>query len=323
MVSVLLWPLSLIYAGFAMLRRHAYRSGLLKSHRVGVPVIVVGNISVGGTGKTPLVIRLAQLLRQHGYRPGIVSRGYGGESHVWPRHVTATSDPHQVGDEAVVLARGSGCPVVVDPDRVAAARELLNTAKCDVILADDGLQHYRLARDIEIAVVDEQQGFQNGACLPAGPLREPRQRLKQVSYVIHHGSGDSDATTMRLVGEHAVNLTDLCVSCSLIGFRDSTVHAVAGIGNPLRFFSYLRARGIRTVDHPFPDHHVFSAADFAFADTDDLPVLMTEKDAVKCQRFAKASFWYVPVQAQLDSHLENQLLQDLARCAGKAIGKIC
>jgi tetraacyldisaccharide 4'-kinase len=318
LVSVLLWPLSVIYAGFVTARHYAYQQGILKSSQLGVPVIVVGNISVGGTGKTPLVIRLAQLLKDNDYRPGIVSRGYGGNAQSWPRSVTPLSDPVEVGDEPVLLARRCDCSVVVGPDRVAAARELLNNADCNVIIADDGLQHYPLSRDIEIAVIDYNRGFANGACLPAGPLREPQKRLKQVSFVVEHGT-DRGEHPMTLVGERAVNLMDASVTCSLTGFRTHSVHAVAGIGDPDRFFNFLRSQGIRTINHPFPDHHRFTAADLAFGD--DLTVLMTEKDAVKCKHLARDFFWYIPVQARLDPLLEDQILKRLAQCVSKTTDK--
>lgn len=320
LVSVLLWPLSVIYAGFATARYYAYQQGVLKSSQLDVPVIVVGNITVGGTGKTPLVIRLAQLLKEHGYHPGIVSRGYGGNAQSWPRPVTPLSDPHEVGDEPVLLARRCNCPVVVGPDRVAAAQELLSKHKteCNVIIADDGLQHYALGRDIEIAVIDYNRGFANGACLPAGPLREPRKRLKQVSFVVEHGT-DRGEHAMTLVGERAVNLLDPSVTCSLTGFRTHSVHAVAGIGDPDRFFHFLRSQGIRTINHPFPDHHTFTDADLAFED--ELTVLMTEKDAVKCKPLARDSFWYIPVQACLDPLLEDQILRRLTQFANKPSDK--
>jgi tetraacyldisaccharide 4'-kinase len=314
-VALVLWPLSLVYGGVMLLRRLAYRWGLLQSQRVGVPVIVVGNMTVGGTGKTPLVIRLVDVLRAAGYRPGIVSRGYSGQSLTWPRQVKPDSDPHEVGDEPVLLARRCGCPVVAAPDRVAAARTLLNDHACNVILADDGLQHYALARDIEIAVIDGQRGLGNRACLPAGPLREPAGRLRRVDFIVGNGAAGRGEYLMTLVGEQAVNLVDPYVTCSLTTFRNGLVHAVAAIGDPARFFNFLQAHGIRILEHPFPDHHFFTAADLNF--NTDLPVLMTEKDAVKCRSLAQERFWYVPVQARLDPELERQLLARLARFAGK------
>jgi tetraacyldisaccharide 4'-kinase len=309
-VSILLWPLGLLFGGAVMVRRLAYRWGLLKCFSAGVPVIVVGNITVGGSGKTPLVIRLVEVLRGAGYRPGIISRGYGGSAQDWPRQVGPDSDPQEVGDEPVLLARRCKCPVLVAPDRVAAALALLKDHNCDVILADDGLQHYRLARDIEIAVIDGNRRLGNGGCLPAGPLREPAQRLNSVDFIVSNGKAESGEFLMTLAGERTINLADPSVTCALPGFRGELVHAVAGIGDPSRFFNYLGRRGLRLLEHPFPDHHPFTSTDLAFGD--ELPVLMTEKDAVKCQKLARDWFWYVPVEARLDPELERRLLAQLS-----------
>ena len=313
LVAVLLWPFSLLFGVVARTRRWLYRQGLLRDEAVEVPVIVVGNITVGGTGKTPLVIRLVELLREAGYQPGVVSRGYGGQSTQWPRHVTVDSDPRQVGDESVLLARRCRCPVVVDPDRVAAARALLATYDCNVILSDDGLQHYRLRRDLEIAVVDGFRRLGNLACLPAGPLREPPSRLREVDFVVGNGVARGGEYIMSLQGDTALNLADPWVSSALAGFRRGTVHAVAGIGDPRRFFDHLRHARLRIIEHPFPDHHLFRPEDLQFRP--DLPLLMTEKDAVKCRSFALEEGWYVPVDAQLDPEFEEQLLKRLATVA--------
>ncbi|MCP5196044.1 MAG: tetraacyldisaccharide 4'-kinase [Gammaproteobacteria bacterium] len=313
LVAVLLWPLSLLFGVAVRGRRLLYKHGLLHSEAVGAPVVVVGNISVGGTGKTPLVARLVELLRETGYKPGIVSRGYGGQSAEWPRHVTVDSDPSQVGDEPVMLARRCRCPIVVDPDRVAAARVLLETYDCNVVLSDDGLQHYRLRRDIEIAVVDGLRRLGNGACLPAGPLREPPSRLQKVDFVIGNGAASDNEYLMSLRGETALNLVDPLVSVTLAGFRKSTVHAVAGVGNPRRFFNYLRHARLHLIEHPFPDHYFFGLKDLRFPQ--DLPVLMTEKDAIKCRAFASEDWWYVPVNAHLDPEFEEELLKRLATVA--------
>lgn len=310
-LALALWPLGLIYCAIVILRRWAYRFRLLSSRQVEVPVIVVGNLTAGGTGKTPLVIHLVECLREAGYRPGIVSRGYGGNAKDWPRHVDPGSDPREVGDEPVLLAGRCACPVVVAPDRVAAARALLDANACDVILADDGLQHYRLARDIEIAVIDGNRRLGNGFWLPAGPLREPAGRLAEVDFVVGNGKAEEGEHLMMLTGERAVNLADADITCALSGFCGGLVHAVAGIGDPARFFAYLRERGIRLLEHPFPDHHPFAAADLAFGD--ELPVLMTEKDAVKCRSLARDWFWYVPVQARLDTGFKRQLLVRLSK----------
>jgi tetraacyldisaccharide 4'-kinase len=318
LIAILLWPLSLLFCVMVMARRLAYRWGILKSRRVAVPVIIVGNISVGGNGKTPLAIRLVEILREAGYRPGVVSRGYGGTAREWPQRVKPDSNPREVGDEPVLLARRCQCPVVVDPDRVAAVQTLLADHDCNVVIADDGLQHYRLARDIEIAVIDS-TCLGNSACLPAGPLREPLSRLRSVDFVVGHDSSGHGKYVMTLVGERAVNLVDPYITCALTSFGSSLVHAVAGIGNPERFFNYLEARGIRIEQHAFLDHHNYEAADLDF--DDQLPVLMTEKDAVKCRTLAQDRFWYVPVRAQLDPGLERQLLIRLARLTGKPMGK--
>ncbi len=313
LVAVLLWPVSLLFGVVARVRRWLYRHGFRRSEVINVPLIVVGNISVGGAGKTPLVARLVELLREAGYHPGVISRGYGGQSEEWPRHVVADSDPHQVGDEPVLLAQRCRCPVVVGPDRVAAAQALLASYACNVILSDDGLQHYRLRRDLEIAVVDGFRRMGNGACLPAGPLREPLSRLREVDFVVGNGAARGSEYLMCLRGDTAVNLADPYVSAALAGFRHSTIHAVAGIGDPGRFFDHLRQARLRILEHPFPDHHVFRPEDLHFPQ--DMPVLMTEKDAVKCRSFAPEGCWYVPVSAQLESAFEADLLKRLATVA--------
>lgn len=275
-------------------RRYAYRN---RRRCLPTPVIVVGNISVGGNGKTPLVIYLVERLRANGRAPGIVSRGYGGRANT-PQAVSPDSDPRQVGDEAVLLAGRCRCPVVVGKDRVAAAQALLLDYACDVVVADDGLQHYALARDIEIAVIDGQRRFGNGFCLPAGPLREPPRRLREVDWVVGNGSAKAGEILMTLHAEHAHRLSEAKESRALRGFR-VPVHAIAGIGNPQRFFTTLREHGLTLYEHPFPDHHRFSAGDLDFGD--DLPILMTEKDAVKCRPWASERCWYVPVCARLDA----------------------
>ncbi|MFA5939904.1 MAG: tetraacyldisaccharide 4'-kinase [Sinimarinibacterium sp.] len=265
-----------------------------------VPVIVVGNISVGGTGKTPFVIWLVEHLREWGFRPGVVSRGYGGRAPAYPFRVTADSDPSCSGDEPLLIARRGACPVMVDPDRSAAAHALLARGDVDLIVADDGLQHYRLARDLEICVIDGARGLGNGALLPAGPLREPSARLHEVGLVVVNGAGWDDATLrplrMHLAADRVWPLAG-GAQRTLQSFAGQAVHAVAGIGNPSRFFDSLRAAGIVVREHAFADHHRYSAADLAFGD--ELPLLMTEKDAMKCMSFARPHWWAVAVSAQL------------------------
>lgn len=292
------WPLlpfSWLFRGIVALRRSLYRYGWLRVTTLPVPVIIVGNISVGGTGKTPLLIYLAQLLQKEGWRPGIISRGYGGRSQHWPQHVDENSDPALVGDEAVLIAAQSGCPTAVGPIRADAARLLLKNDACDVLLSDDGLQHYALARTIEIAVVDGQRRFGNGYCLPAGPLREPVSRLRSVDLLICNGTAQQTGEyTMQVAGDTAVNLLT-GEHRPLSAFAGQTCHALAGIGNPQRFFRLLQNAGIICETHVFPDHHAYQSDDLDFRD--NKPLLMTEKDAVKCRSFAHESDWYVPVQA--------------------------
>jgi tetraacyldisaccharide 4'-kinase len=295
---LLLLPLSLLYRVATSLRRLLYRAGLLKMHRLPVPVIVVGNLAVGGTGKTPLVAWLAEYLKQAGYRPGIVARGYGGRAGHWPQQVRPDSDPVMVGDEAVLLAARSGCPMAVGPDRVAAARSLLEHRDCDLILSDDGLQHYALQRDIEIAVIDGVRRFGNGFYLPAGPLREPVKRLARVDLVVVNGLGNRGEypMTMRLNSVHELQDGEAAAR-DLRSFRGQSVHAVAGIGNPERFFAALRQAGLRLEEHIFPDHHLYARGDLEFGD--GRPVIMTEKDAVKCRGFGMRNCWYAPATIEM------------------------
>ncbi len=309
-VSFALLPLSWLYLLLSALRRNLYRSGVLRRTRLSVPVVVVGNITVGGTGKTPLVVWLSKLLRQQGYRPGIVARGYRGRSTQWPVFVTAQSDPDQVGDESVLLARSSACPVMAAPDRVLAARKLVEEHDCNVIVSDDGLQHYAMARDIEIAVIDGARRFGNGYCLPAGPLREPTTRLRDVHVRVTNG--------VPRAGELGMRLQPLCFrSVSAPGserptdaFGGERVHALAGIGNPARFFQQLRELDIDPIERALPDHYRYRPQDIEF--TDDAPVIMTEKDAVKCQAFADQRCWYLEVEAQPDPALAEEILRLLS-----------
>jgi tetraacyldisaccharide 4'-kinase len=279
------------------LRRALYWLRILKSTRAGVPVIAIGNLTVGGSGKTPLAIHVAELLKSKRWSPAIVSRGYGGTVRA-PRGVTLAADPAEVGDEPVLMARRSGCPVWVGPERAAVVAALRQAhPDCDVVILDDGLQHYALRRDIEVAVVDA-RAFGNGFMLPAGPLREPKTRLWSVDAVIAHGTDKVKGYAMRLEGEDVHRATDARERRALQSFAGQRVHAVAGIGDPKRFFLYLAQRGVQVVPHPFADHHPFRAADLEFGD--DAPVLMTEKDAVKCKRYARPQHWILPVRAAPD-----------------------
>lgn len=285
-----------LYSALTSLRVALYRIGLLRGVKIGVPVVVVGNISAGGTGKTPLTIALVAALRARGFNPGVASRGYGGSAST-ATLVTPEDGAERVGEEPVLIARAARAAVAVGRDRVAAARLLVESSKADVVVADDGLQHYRLRRDVEICVIDGQRRFGNGRLLPAGPLREPAQRAVACDFrVCNGGTPAAGEIAMRLVGDEAIGLAG-GARRALSGFAATRVHALAGIGNPARFFAMLRAAGVDVIEHAFPDHHAFTADDVRFGD--DLAVLMTEKDAVKCERFADARHWYVPVQADL------------------------
>ena len=307
-LTQLLRPLSWIFLAIASFRRFLYKSRIIKSSKLPVPVIIVGNISVGGTGKTPLVIWIANYLKQAGYKPGIVSRGYGGRARKWPQQVRPDADPIMVGDEAVVISRRTGCPMAVGPVRVADSQALLKYADIDVIISDDGLQHYALDRTVEIAVIDGIRRFGNGFCLPAGPLRELRSRLEDVDCRVTNGVAAQGEIAMRYQSDKAVNLVTQEMR-PISDFKQQPVNAIAGIGNPDRFFNFIRANGIRTTTRAFPDHHVYSAEDVHFPDNEVL--FMTEKDAVKCQRFARDNWWYIPVDAVLPDdfgvHLINLL----------------
>ncbi|MDO9597715.1 MAG: tetraacyldisaccharide 4'-kinase [Azoarcus sp.] len=313
----LLFPLSLLFGALAALRRVLFSAGWLATVRLPVPVIVVGNIAVGGSGKTPTVEWLVSMLRSAGWSPGIVSRGYGGTVD-GVALVMAVSDPAQFGDEPVLLARLTGCPVAVGRDRPAAARALLAAhPECDLIVADDGMQHYRLARDIEIAVVD-QATLGNGWLLPAGPLREPLSRLARVDLVIAHGplsassrraAGAVPVVGMALSGGTLRRLRNPAESLPVSAFSGQRIHALAGIGRPERFFDQLRAMGLDVVEHPFPDHHRYTAADLDFAPGE--AKLMTSKDAVKCASFAPDNAWEFPVQATIGSGAADRILEKL------------
>lgn len=301
-----LLPLSALYALGVALHRLSYRLGLRPVTRLPVPVIVVGNLTVGGTGKTPLVIHLARALAAQGERPGILCRGYGGQARQWPQRVTPASDPEQVGDEPVLIAQRTGLPVAADPQRARAGRLLLE-AGCTVLLTDDGLQHHALARDMEIVLVDGARGLGNGWLLPAGPLRESARRLGRVDAVVVQGAGftPAHAATFRMTLP-LLEVVDLATRRDrrlLVDFAGRSVHAVAGIGHPQRFFDALRGAGLEVVEHPFPDHYDYRPQDLMFAA--DAPIFMTEKDAVKCTRFAPANAWVVPVDAHLTPVLED------------------
>jgi tetraacyldisaccharide 4'-kinase len=315
--QLVLRPLSWLFLWLTWLRKQCYQRGIFRSYALPVPVVVVGNVTVGGTGKTPLVILLAEQLQSVGFRPGIVSRGYGG-THTG--EVLPTSHPNHFGDEPVLIAKRTQRPVFVDPDRVAAAHALLKAyPTCNLIISDDGLQHYRLKRDIEIVVINTQYSLGNQQLLPAGPLREPLYRLQQVMAIVDAGRGagvqqrPSQAMwppvyAMSLVMQGIFSLDDTR-KISLSELQQQPVVAIAGIGHPVRFFSFVKGLGLHCDYRAFNDHHVFTQADFI--DLQDKTILMTEKDAVKCRHLTLNNAWYLPVSAMLATEVSQPALTQL------------
>jgi tetraacyldisaccharide 4'-kinase len=318
-----LWPLSLLFRALSALRAGLFRAGVLKSERLPVPVIVVGNIFIGGTGKTPLTIWLADALRAAGFTPGVISRGHGSAGSA-PREVSAASTPQEVGDEPLLIAQRSRCPVVVGRDRAAAGRTLLAAHPAvDVLIADDGLQHYGLRRDLEIVLFDG-RGAGNGWLLPAGPLREPASRRRDFTVVnvpvltpqLAAAVGGAPFQ-MRLEGQAAERLARRTEKSALGALAGKRIVAAAGIGNPGRFFAMLRAAGLTFAELPLPDHHDFLDQPFAAVDAE--VILITEKDAVKCGQIENLKndprLWVVPVTAQLDAALAEQIVEKCRGCS--------
>ncbi|MFT5781318.1 MAG: tetraacyldisaccharide 4'-kinase [Pseudomonas sp.] len=312
----LLRPLEWLYRAVVRRKRANFVAGRGTIYRAPVPVLVVGNITVGGTGKTPFILHLIEHCRARGLRVGVVSRGYGAAPPSWPWRVTAEQPAAQAGDEPLLIVQRSAVALVIDPDRARAAQALLRTEPLDLILCDDGLQHYRLARDLELVLIDAARGLGNRRCLPAGPLREPLERLQTVDALLYNGASADrdDGFAFTLQPTALVNL--------LTGERQSldffppgqAVHAVAGIGNPQRFFATLKALHWQPLEHAFADHAQYSAEQLTFVP--HLPLLMTEKDAVKCRAFAQADWWYLAVDARpspaFSLWLDNQLNRLLA-----------
>ncbi len=304
-----LQPLSRLYAWIS---NRIATSKKAAARHLPVPVIVVGNIAIGGTGKTPVTLWLVQELLRQGRRPGVVSRGYGGVG-PFPREVSPESPTGACGDEPVLLAARSEAPVVVAPDRVAAAQLLLQQyPQTDVLICDDGLQHYAMARDFEICVVDASRGFGNGWLLPAGPLRELPERARGVQLLLVNGGdarsygAQAERFDLRII--EAINLQS-GESRPLASFAGGEAASIAGIGNPQRFFDALRSAGLSTDEHAFPDHYIYRAEDLFFAG--DAPLLMTEKDAVKCQAFAQPNWWQVPAQLCFEPSAEARIRAQL------------
>ena len=311
-LHLVLLPISWLFGALAALRRALFRTGIFSRTQLDVPVIIVGNISVGGTGKTPLTLILAAQLIAHGKQPLIISRGHGGSAQQ-PQAVTLSSTAAQVGDEPLLMAQRNLCPVWIGKNRVATALAALAAhPECDVLLCDDGLQHYRLQRDVEIVVVDAARQFGNQFLLPAGPLREPVARLKSVDAIVYNGGIKADSAkqfSMRLQGDIFYNLLTPSRTATALELQGLRCHAIAGIGNPSRYFAALKKLGLSCTNHAFADHHAYTAAELNYADCDAL--LLTEKDAVKCAPFADARYWVLRVEAQISPALIELILRKM------------
>ncbi len=341
-VSIALAPVSYFFCLLVSLRRLLYCKGIIKSCAASVPVIVVGNIYIGGNGKTPFVIWLVEQLQQAGYKPAVVSRGYGAiaqaEGFPWPRLVDRQQDTQLYGDEPFLIHQVTGCPVLVDPQRCRAVKAVTEHTDCDVIISDDGLQHYAMQRFMEINISDGSKLYGNGLCLPAGPLRETVSRLNSVDYIIYNVSRGQLSLAVKAKmqlrkngllsdrNEFFMDYTFSTVhsipagnvsqgsgqSMTLSDFKGKIIHAVAGIGAPEQFFKLLTAHGLKVIEHPFADHHQYQQNELVFDDTgESYPVIMTEKDAVKCRSFSLQNLWYLPVKASLDDGLTDCILAQL------------
>ncbi|MGQ6546628.1 tetraacyldisaccharide 4'-kinase [Serratia sp. IR-2025] len=312
LVYLLLLPLSWLYGLVSGLIRLSYRCGLRKSWRAPVPVVIVGNLTAGGNGKTPMVIWLVEQLQQRGYRVGVVSRGYGGKSAVYPLVLDAQTTTRQAGDEPVLIFQRTGAPVAISPKRAEAVQALLNQGKLDLIITDDGLQHYALQRDFELVVIDGVRRFGNGWWLPAGPMRERVSRLKTVDACVANGGvAQPGEIAMKLQAQDAVNIAS--------GERRPAIElphvvAMAGIGHPPRFFATLEKLGVE-VDREvaFADHQEYNHGQLAALASQGQTLLMTEKDAVKCRAFAQPDWWYLPVEAVLPTEQAERLLQGIQK----------
>lgn len=315
----LLWPLSLVFRVVSNLRRVWLQDG---AQSLPLPVVVVGNIAVGGSGKTPMVIALARLLQERGLRPGIVSRGYGAATRDFPREISPDDDSEEVGDEALMLRRGLDCPLVIDPDRPRAVRRLSDGGGCDVIISDDGLQHYAMRRDLEIAMLDGRRGLGNGLCLPAGPLRESPARLAWVDRIVFAGEPEPALAAERERAGQSYGCLRLRPTAwvHLSSGRSvapdqlpvaGQLHAVAGIGHPARFFETVEALGYTPECHAFADHHRYVPQDLAFGA--DATVVMTEKDAVKCADVAPDDSWYLRIEPELDEESAEFLVSSIQK----------
>ncbi len=320
---ILLWPISVLFKALTKIRR-LVQQPKVRPANLTAPLIIIGNISLGGTGKTPLLITLTQELQKQGFKPGIISRGYGGEAPSYPLAVDGESDVRQSGDEAFLIAEMTACPVYVDPDRCAALDALLSNEDVDVVLSDDGLQHYKLYRDLEIVVVDGERLFSNGFCMPAGPLRESISRLNEVQYIVVNGEPAREisqlktASIMQLQPRSLINLVtgEKRPFAGAPFNMGNKLQAVSALGNPQRFYSLLERLPYQLEIFSFPDHHNFTAADFEQQGIDaHQPIVMTEKDAVKCRQFAKNNFWYLSVEVDLEGQFIERLIEDIRQAS--------
>ena len=304
-LSISLLPLSWVFRIASTVRKRVQCAQGDQSNLNRPFVIVIGNITVGGTGKTPLIIWLALLCKAKGLKVGIVTRGYGRENTEESVEAFPTSSYKDVGDEAILISSKTACPVMVGKDRMKSVKRLADKYNVQVVLSDDGLQHYKLPRDVEIAVIDGERKFGNGRCLPAGPLREPISRLQDCDIVVTNGANELSVPSFNLDVQRVISISSDTISKSLKDFKNFTVHAVAGIGNPTRFFTLLKNAGIHILEHKFPDHHAYTEPDLEFGD--NKPILMTEKDAVKCRKYTNKEIWYLPVDVIPNNEFSNQI----------------
>ena len=304
----LLSPLSTVYGGVIALRKTAFKRGVFDTYHAPVPVVIVGNLTVGGTGKTPLVVHLVEQMRARGFNPGVISRGYSGESSSYPLTVTRDTPVEQSGDEPALIVRRTNVPMAVGPDRRASIEMLLNSYDIDLIISDDGLQHLALHRDVEICMIDDTSEQKNDNLLPAGPYREPLSRLMSVDFIVRHGGEVGNAENQFSMHLEPSKPRAVSPENTAEFPNGSHIQAIAGIGNPQRFFDTCNALGLSITAHSFADHHHFSVDDITFSDE---PVLMTEKDAVKCNKFATNHHWYLPVNAVLSDSFADAVVNKI------------
>ncbi len=316
LLTGLLKPMSPVYRGVFSVRKLAFDKGVFKRYKAPLPVIVIGNLTVGGTGKTPLVIHLVEQLKALGFAPGVISRGYSGDAPSYPLFVEPSTPVAHSGDEAALILRRTGVPIMVGPDRQASIVALLHNHKINVIVSDDGLQHFALERDIEVCLIDDTSPHENENMLPAGPYREPLTRLMSVDFIVRHGGNVGNAANQFAMHLAAAKPKPVAVDNKTKFDARSKLHALAGIGNPQRFFNTCKELGYDFTPHEFPDHHHFSSHEISFGDA---TVLMTEKDAVKCADIADERHWYLPVDAVLDKQFASAIAARLAHIKDQAV----